>query len=116
MLARGLYQVWVRELYSNGARSLWGPGAVLNLADRPTLSLASGSGSLLSWTPFQLASQYELWVENSSGTRVAVGASLVSATSLDLASLALPAGSYRVWVRALGGLNSRWSLAVNATV
>ena len=116
VLARGLYQVWVRESYSNGARSLWGSGVVLNLADRPTLSLASGSGSLLSWTPFQLASQYELWVENSSGTRVAVGASLVSATTLDLASLALPAGSYRVWVRALGGLNSRWSFAVNATV
>lgn len=103
VLARGLYQVWLRESYSNGSRSPWGSGAVMNLAERPTLTVASSGtpGASLSWTAFDLASQYELWLENSSGTRVALSQSLVTSTLVTLSDLALPSDSYRVWVRAL---------------
>lgn len=98
-LARGVYTVWVRQLFPDGSFSRWGTGSTLNVAQRPVLSLA---GSVLSWSSYANASQYELWVSTDLTTdRITVSPTFVSALSIDLSSLSLPTGNYRVWIRAV---------------
>ncbi|MCA9038374.1 MAG: hypothetical protein KDA91_24785 [Planctomycetaceae bacterium] len=114
--ARGVYKVWVRQLFPDRTVSRWGSGAMLDIAERPLLTL---DGNVLSWTSYDGAAQYELWVSTSTTTdRIAVTPTFVSRTSLDLSTLTgLSSGSYRVWIRAVSDGSpgmfgiSRWGYA-----
>ena len=98
-LARGVYTVWVRQHFADGSFSNWGTGSTLDVAQRPVLSLA---GSVLSWSSYANATQYELWVSTDLTTdRITVSPTFVSGLSLNLSSLSLAAGNYRVWIRAV---------------
>ena len=120
-MTRGVYTVWVRQLFVDGNFSYWGTGATLDIAERPVLSL---TGSTLSWTSYVAAANYELWVSTDTTTgRIAVDPTFVSGTSLDLSSLTgLSSGNFRVWVRAVSdgstGLfeTSRWGLSKSFSV
>ncbi len=98
-LARGVYTVWVRQFFAGGSFSNWGTGSTLDVAQRPVLSLA---GSVLSWSSYANAAQYELWVSSDLNTdRISVSPTFVSGLSLNLSSLSLGSGNYRVWIRAV---------------
>ena len=105
----------MRQFHSDGSRSFWGPGSLLDIAERPILSLA---GSTLSWSSYLNAAKYEVWVSSDLTTdRIAVTPTFVSGLSLDLSSLSLGTGNYRVWIRAVSDGSSglfeisRWGFA-----
>lgn len=99
VLTRGLYTMWVRQNHADGSRSSWGPGTTLEIGERPGLSL---TGSALTWTAYAGATQYELWVSSgTSSDRIDVTPKYVSVTTVNVLSLSLSSGSYRVWIRAV---------------
>ena len=119
--ATGSYVVWVRAIAEDGSRSQWSAPVGFTIGGRPVVNspangAATSSRPVVAWTGIEQAAFYEIWVNNSLGDRV-VFESNIQATSFAIAT-ALPANSYRVWVRAVSemGETSLWSNPVSFTV
>jgi predicted phage tail protein len=110
-LSRGDYTVWVRQLYGDGSVSLWGSGALLAVGTRPVATL---TGTVLSWTPFEGSDHYELWLSTDANTdRIVIDPTNIFSTSVDLTIYNLTSGNYRIWVRAVSASDavSQWAYA-----
>lgn len=110
-LSRGDYTVWVRQLYGDGSVSLWGSGAMLAVGTRPVATL---TGTVLSWTPFEGSDHYELWLSTDANTdRIVIDPTNIFATTVDLTIYNLTPGNYRIWVRAVSASDavSQWAYA-----
>ncbi|MBL8817320.1 MAG: hypothetical protein JNL58_14940, partial [Planctomyces sp.] len=100
-LPSGKYRVWIRATFSDGTRSLWGTGQVIDIGTAPILSYASRQ---LQWQPIADATHYEIWIDYTGGQGPAknriILQTVYSPTSYKLPSH-LPPGRYSAWVRAI---------------
>ncbi|MCA9082913.1 MAG: proprotein convertase P-domain-containing protein [Planctomycetaceae bacterium] len=122
-LADGTYVVWVRAIAADGTESPWSTASQFTVGGRPRILSPANSGQVSStptflWSGISGAETYELWIN-----RLDVPTTkIVYRQDLSVASYtvtnALPAGSYRVWVRAISDMGeaSVWSSPVTFTV
>ena len=101
-LPNGDYNFWVRAHLVGGGFSAWGTAS--NLTIGPPLTLQQTAARTLSWNAATGANRYEIWIDYLGGASQA-GAQIVHETALTRTSYSLPArlpaGGYRVWVRAI---------------
>ncbi len=115
--AVGQYGVWVRARNSADDLVAWSLRGTINVNYAPTQLAVTGSSlssaPTLTWSAVNGAAQYQVWVNNlSTGATTVINNSSVQTTSLALN--ALPAASYRAWVRGRdlnGGGTYAWSTA-----
>jgi hypothetical protein len=114
--APGRYGIWVLAQNATGANGFWSTMALVTVSV-PVNGVQVTAASItaaptLSWNPVTGASNYDVWVDNTStGAAQVVRDTSVAGTSLALSTLS--AGSYRAWIRArdeFGG-NYAWSSA-----
>lgn len=114
----GSYVVWVRAIAADGTRSQWSDAVEFTVGGRPVVDPVDTDTSPLSvaWSGIDRSEFYEIWISNSAGERVVFDTN-IQATSYAISS-ALPADSYRVWVRAVSDMGERsfWSTPVTFTV
>ncbi len=120
-LDSGNYVVWVRAVAEDGSRSQWSDPVTFSIGGRPEVTsplegAATASTPIITWTGIEQTDVYQIWINNSAGERVVFEVD-VQATSFAVQQ-ALPADSYRVWVRAISemGEQSFWSNPVSFTV
>ncbi|MDA1016834.1 MAG: CAP domain-containing protein, partial [Planctomycetota bacterium] len=104
LLASGHYRVWVRGYDAEGQRSAWSER--LDFTIGPSITGPSGLQDTvaprISWTGVEGTVRYDFWANNlTTGVRQVIREPLLTATSFTPSS-ALPAGRYRIWVRAFG--------------
>ena len=122
-LPSGNYRVWVRLRAATGSAGPWSSAYnfTISLNDTPARVLASGVSvtdarrPVFTWAAATNAASYEIWVNDvtTTATRVIRDNSI---TELEYTAVVdLPAGNYRVWLRAFnsGGIASAWSEAVD---
>lgn len=111
-VASGPYRWWVRAQGQGGIVGTWSSAVDLYVGGLSTLKAgysATQKSTTFSWTAVEGAQRYELWVSlMPSQTRV-IYQTAITATSFT--TNALPAGSYRAWVRAVSvtGEIAPWS-------
>ncbi len=114
-LSDGRYHVWLRAHYADSTAGPWTMATVLEITGRPSIT---ASGRLVSWLPYNGATRYEVWVDetdqngNRIQSKVAYGPA-VTGTSFELPEN-VGLGHYAVWVRAIRDddgqvLRSPWS-------
>lgn len=122
-LPAGDYTVWVRAFSSTGTTCKWslpfqftatgGKPLILSPADNSPV----GANPTITWTPIASAASYEIWI-----AWVGVDFDYYVQGDIPLAehtvTAALPAGTYRVWVRAILADNTAlaWSDPITLTV
>jgi len=101
-LPNGDYNFWVRAHLVGGGFSAWGTAS--NLTIGAPLTLRQTAPRSLSWNAATGATRYEIWIDYLGGASQA-GSKIVHETALTRTSYSLPArlpaGGYRVWVRAI---------------
>jgi murein DD-endopeptidase MepM/ murein hydrolase activator NlpD len=120
-LAVGSYTWQVRASAEYDVLSAWSEVRNLTIGGQPQMlaPLTTTPGRVtFRWNPVQLATRYELRVVNESALQADVlRLTDIPGTTKEI-SRTLPAGSYRVWLRAFGpnGEKSAWSFAVHFVV
>ncbi len=113
-LAAGVWQWWVQAVNSSGSTGPWSSVATTDTSGRAVLVgpiVPTAGRPTIEWTEVLGASRYVLQVTN-----IQTNASVIREESLTGLSFtttsALPAGSYRTWVRAISatGTPGLWSL------
>ncbi|MCA9064408.1 MAG: hypothetical protein KDA96_15160, partial [Planctomycetaceae bacterium] len=109
-LPKNSYDVWVRGYGPNGLQSGWGNPYQFTVGDPPAITTGSRTtfpvlpSRQINWTAISDATQYDLWVDYLGGSQSSQG-QIVRITNLNALTYtlsgALPAGTYRAWVRAL---------------
>jgi hypothetical protein len=110
----GRYGIWVRGRNSRGDLGNWSSQGVVTVSI-PVTGVSVTAASLnsvatLNWAAVPGATQYDVWVNNSTtGVSQVIRNTTVSATSLAMTTLG--AGAYRAWIRARdnSGANHAWS-------
>ena len=110
----GRYGIWVRGRNSRGDLGNWSSQGVVTVSI-PVAGVSVTAASLnsvatLNWAAVPGATQYDVWVNNSTtGVSQVIRNTTVSATSLAMTTLG--AGAYRAWIRARdnSGANHAWS-------
>jgi ELWxxDGT repeat protein len=120
-LPAGNYR-WQVRAASDHYRSLWSNLMDFTVGGRPELTAPSGSTSdttpTFSWKPVSGAATYQIWVDRADTyVQAVINVSGLASTSYTPAA-ALPAGTFRVWVRAISstGLLSHWSEHLTFTI
>jgi len=115
----GEYMVWVRA-QSGNSFSAWSVPSALSIGLPPRITSATTVGTpakpQFAWTAITGTERYELWVNNAANQRVIYETTLTNTAFT--AATTLPAGTYRVWVRAVStmGVVTAWSSAVNLVI
>ena len=117
----GEYIVWVRAQSGNSFGAWSNPGAfTIGLPPKITSATTVGTpGNLrpqVTWTTITGTERYELWVNNAANQRVIYETTLTNTTFTSATTL--PAGTYRVWVRAVStmGVTTAWSTSVDLVI
>jgi len=122
-IAAGKYSVWVRAVSTTGEMTGWSPEYKFTATGGvPIITRPAENDNVLAiptitWTAVAEAKNYDIWIawvgEDSDYIRTS-GIALTSFSPTD----PLPAGSYRVWVRAVksDGTPLGWSAPVNFSV
>jgi len=101
-LPDGDYNVWVRAHLVGVGVSAWGDAASLTIGAPPVLQQTAAR--TVSWNAVNGATRYEIWVDSLGGASQP-GAQVVHETTWRRTTYSLnrslPAGEYRVWVRAI---------------
>lgn len=125
-LADGRYRAWVRERPAAGAAGPWSSAfdfwvAATGVPKTPVISDVTGASTgtpTFSWGTVENGATFELWVNNltTGATRVIHETALTELSFT--ATTELPAGNYRVWLRAYSSaaIAGDWSDAFNFTV
>jgi RTX calcium-binding nonapeptide repeat (4 copies)/Bacterial Ig domain len=117
VLANGAYKAWVLPRTSTGNAGLWSAAAVFAI-DVPTPALVTGVQRVgganpvtIGWQPALHASRYEMWVRNMDTGQNPVYQNNNLTSVQHTIPTALPAGNYRVWIRAINsqGVKGPWS-------
>ncbi|MCA9061949.1 MAG: hypothetical protein KDA96_02790 [Planctomycetaceae bacterium] len=117
----GLYRVWVIGVSAYNVRSYWTEPMDIYIGGRPEILTPTGSTSdttpTFAWRTVDGADHYDLWVDQIGGTQQIIRELSLNSISFTPSS-ALPAGNYRMWVRAISTSSevSPWSLQVNFTI
>lgn len=115
----GAYIVWVRA-QSGNSFSAWSNPSALSIGLPPIITSAKTVGTpatpQFTWTSITGTERYELWVNNAANVRVIYETNLKNTTFTSATTL--PAGTYRVWVRAVStmGQITAWSAPVNLVI
>lgn len=120
-LASGPYRWWLLGVSAQNIRSFWTSPADIFVGGRTDLLTPTGSTAdttpTFTWRPVDGAERYDLWVDQVGGTtQIIRQQNIVSAEYT--AEVSLPAGNYRVWVRAISivGEIGPWSLTWNFSI
>lgn len=120
-LPDGPYAWWVSAITSANARGVWTDQMDIYIGGKTIVLTPTGSSSdttpTFSWKPVDGAVRYELWVDRQNPwVQKAVYQTNLVTTSFT--SGALPAGTYRTWVRAVSASNefSPWSVPIDFTI
>lgn len=119
-LAAGDWTWWVRTRNVNGVPGPWGnPGRFNNSGRVETFTTGSGGNGelIISWVPVSGAERYVLQVDSlTTGQSKLIREDNLTETFFQ-GNSALPAGTYRAWVRAIGsdGTVGPWSRQVDFT-
>ncbi|MBC7964864.1 MAG: proprotein convertase P-domain-containing protein, partial [Fuerstia sp.] len=115
----GEYRMWVRA-QSGNSFSAWSAPSTFSIGLPPKITSAKTVGTpakpQFSWTTILGTEHYELWVNNAANVRVIYQPNLTTTTFTN--STTLPAGTYRVWVRAVSTMGeiTAWSAPVNLVI
>jgi hypothetical protein len=119
-LAAGTYRVWVQAINEGGVRGSWSAPMTFTIV-RPTLTIVNNPSEFgpptIHWQALTGAARYDLWINNLTTAQEQV----VRRTDLITSSFtptSLPAGTYRVWVRAIDSTNSAgpWSAPLTFSI
>ncbi|MCA9063130.1 MAG: hypothetical protein KDA96_08725 [Planctomycetaceae bacterium] len=124
-LSEGPYRVWVLGVSAASVRSFWTDPISIDIGGRteiltPVSGSTTGTMPVISWRPVDgdngAAVTFEIWFD-----RIGVQVGYINVTGLTATSYThgtpLPAGDYRVWVRAISsGQTSIWSAVTLFTV
>lgn len=119
-LSIGRHAVWVRARTDSGLVSAWSEAATIDITTAPVVSVSSLTSEFrttISWPAISGATQYEVWVNNTTaGVSKAVYAAQLTYTSLTTAALQL--GVHSIWVRGINssGRPGGWSTVTRLTV
>lgn len=116
-LPDGQYNVWVRGISAAGVRGSWTDAIPIYVGGRTTVLTPVGTITnttpTFSWKPVDGAIRYDLWVDQVGVTSQIIRRTNETGTSFTAAA-PLPAGTYRVWVRAISPTESApWSIMVS---
>lgn len=115
----GVYQWWVRAIGSSKFASSWSAAVDISIGGETQFRTpveTGGNRPLLSWRPVTLSVSYWIWID-----RVGVQSPYITSGVQNAEfrpGSPLPAGTYRAWVRSLGGSNeaSPWSAPIEFTI
>jgi hypothetical protein len=121
-LTTGQYRWWVRAIGPGNLAGVWSSAADFHVGGQTRIITPVGTGTdttpVFSWRPVDGATTYRLWVD-----RIDVSQSkVIFLTDLTTTSftptVAMAAGTYRVWVQAVSsnGTSSPWSPTVSFTI
>ena len=115
------YTVWVRAHLPNDRVSFWGPGSDLTTGAKPEkptgLQHQSSASGIVAWPAVQGAESYDIWlgsIDPVTRTRSRITQFTTNQTSWEIPA-EIKAGTYGVWVRAVGvgsdgsSHHSQWS-------
>ena len=122
-LQPGKYTVWVRAVSTTGKLTNWStPFLFEATGGSPIITLPLANSNVLpipnvTWTSVADAKSYDIWIAQVGGNFDYIRTSGITQTTFAPAE-PLPAGSYRVWVRAVkaDGTTLPWSTPVDFTV
>jgi ELWxxDGT repeat protein len=120
-LADGPYRVWMIGVSAANVRSFWTNPMDIYIGGRTDVLTPAGSTSdttpTFTWRAVDGAVRYDLWVDQIGGTSQIIREQNLTSTSFT-PSIALAAGNYRVWVRAISttGETADWSITVEFTI
>jgi len=99
-LTATMHRIWVRPIFADGSRGIWGAGQPLQIGPAPVVTQTA---RVFAWPLMNEATQYEFWLGSiaASGTvtRVLYDSKLLT-TSYTLPAT-FPKGRYQLWVRAI---------------
>lgn len=122
-IAAGEYTVWVRAFNTHGTVCKWSNPWLFTATGGKPIILSPADGAAvnnqptITWTPVTAAASYEIWI-----TYVGVDYDYYVKSDIPLAehtvTSALPAGTFRIWVRAIlaDGTALAWSDSIAVTV
>lgn len=116
----GDYRVWVRA-QSGTSFSAWSPVTLFSVGLPPKLTTARLVGTparaQFAWTTIAGTEKYELQVRNKATNEIVISQTALTTTTYTHSST-LPAGTYRVWVRAVSTMGeiTAWSTPVDLVV
>ena len=111
----GQYRFWARGRTSGGSVSPWSVPVTVRVNTPVSLStmslLQNSSTPTVSWTALTGAATYEIWLADVTNSNPSLIRESVGSVTSWKPSVALPIGSYRVWVRGIDskGVAARWS-------
>ncbi len=120
-LASGPYRWWLLGVSAQNIRSFWTSPVDIFVGGRTDLLTPTGSTTdttpTFTWRPVDGAERYDLWVDQVGGTTQIIRQQNIVSTEYT-AVVSLPAGNYRVWVRAISviGEIGPWSLTWNFSI
>jgi len=119
-LPDGQYNVWIRGVSAANVRSSWTNGISIHVGGRTDVLTPVGTITntvpTFTWKPVDGTVRYDLWVDQVGVTSQIIRRTNETGTSYT-ATAPLPAGAYRVWVRAISATESSpWSLIVNFSI
>ena len=121
-MANGEYRIWVRAQYGTSF-SVWSVAKTFSVGLPPQITSVKTVGTpekpqlQFNWTTISGTEKYELWVTNEA-THVRVIYQPNLTTTTFTSPTTLPAGSYRVWVRAVSTMGeiTDWSTPVDHVI
>lgn len=119
-IASGEYRLWVRA-QSGNSFSNWSIPSTFSIGLPPKITSVKTVGDpakpQFSWTTISGTERYELWVTNT-GTNVRVIHQTNLTNTTFTSATTLPAGTYRVWVRAVSTMGeiTAWSVPVDLVI
>lgn len=118
----GNYVFWVKAISADGSESDWSAPSRFTIGGRPEIITPTADAVVntpiqFTWTGITGTARYEFWL-NRIDVHVNRAVYEPSLTGTTLRVDSLPAGSYRLWVRAISemGENSAWSVPTDITV
>jgi len=117
----GPYRWWVRAESAQGFQSVWSAPMDISIGGRTRLVAPSGTTTdttpTFTWQKVDGVARYDLWVDKVGGQSQIIRKQSLTTTEF-IASTALPAGTYRAWIRAIAttGQTSLWSQVVEFTI
>ena len=121
-MANGEYRIWVRAQYGTSF-SVWSVAKTFSVGLPPQITSVKNVGTpekpqlQFNWTTISGTEKYELWVNNkATNVRVIYQPNLTTTTFTSPTTL--PAGTYRVWVRAVSTMGeiTDWSTPVDHVI